>query len=275
MPIISPNKDYISYMNDFYIKNNGIKVLIFKLDKKRTQIDDLYMEERGGRIYLPPFELNAMYFDPKFQGVLGLNLFSQELVAGSGNQLFYFNFDTMVKKHFELKNGLVKTKLIITYSGSEKFEIEADGQSFSVYKIDEQIAKVEYNSFRTIEKLVNNLNTISGVTASFEGENCPSKFIGIFSKVNITKRIAEVEIKDDIYKNITDVVQSGDIIITEKNDAFEAVEGNLEGNFGWKYATYKVTCKSADIRQASLPGFSANSYTRNRSGVASYIEMEK
>lgn len=275
MALISPNKDYISYMNEYYVRNNGQEILIYKLDKKRTITDDLYMEEVGGRIYLPPFPLPAIYFDPKFQGVLGLNVFSQELTTGEGNQVFFMNFDNMVRKHFELKNGIVKTILTIIYSGKENIKLESSGEEILIYKMNELFVKFSYSDYRTVEKLIQVLNSVDGLTVNFEGENCPSKNIGVFSKIDITGRIANIELKEDLYKNITDVLQSGDIIVTEKNDVFEVVEGMPEGNFGWNFATYRITCKTANLRQASLPGFSSNSYSRNRSGLTSFVKMEK
>ena len=57
----SQTTQWVSTLNEKYINLVGQPILVYKLDKINTPIDDLYNETHTSRIYLPPFEMKAQH----------------------------------------------------------------------------------------------------------------------------------------------------------------------------------------------------------------------
>ena len=92
-------KQYFSNIHDTAIQQTGRKAFIFPLDKTRTK-QNIYNDTLN-RVYLPYFELRALYKTNAFVPNLSLDGIYQEKEE---NMEFVFNFERMVNTIRDLKD---------------------------------------------------------------------------------------------------------------------------------------------------------------------------
>lgn len=247
----SPQKEYNSYMNDSYIQLSGMTVYIFKLDKVFTKKSELYGSEISSRIYLPHFPIRAIYNTNKWVGGLNLNIYEETESEIS----FTVNFDRMVRLHRELKNktnGTVK----ISYSGNGNPFIKIKNNVLRL-TIDENVIlekSLKDSDFNTVKKVVSYINNITGFSIVLTGNNDPAINLENVDNFNFKNIEKTINIKDNTYANITDIIETGDIILTEKFRLYQVIQANPAGEIGWAYSTYNIKGGLCDMSLVdSLP----------------------
>lgn len=249
--MVSGMEQWVDYMNDHYIELYGPELLVFKLDKTRTIVDDILLEETHSRIYLPPFKLKGLHQDMKFTGGLGLWPYTE---TPDSDFICMVNFNRMIKKHEELRikdSCLLKVK----YVGTEKCEMQLDNRNFMIFKDGILFDKFNVDDYKNMSRLTTHLNTYTDIQCSIEGENELTTKLKNFNKIQVgSDYFLALPIKDNTYENITDVIELGDVIITNKNKIYEVTDARPDGEFGWEYAMYRIACSIADVTKIALPG---------------------
>jgi len=245
----SDTSRYFSYMNEKYINLVGPKIKIFKLDKENTKIHELYGTETHSRIYLPPFEINAMHATNPWQGLIG----SDDYEEKEENIKIVVNFDNMVKTIRDIKDKNI-TEMYIEYAGAEKPEIEKTGNIINIYLNTILTKTVSTVDFGTFKKLSAEINTVPGMSATYLLNEESSK-IEDFNKTSFRNQRLVLVIKDITYDKMTDVIEMGDVLITEKWRVYEVKSANPTSDFGWNYATYTLECNLIELDVLDgLPG---------------------
>jgi len=263
---------WVNYLNKSYINLYGPKIKIFKLDKTKTIKHELYLEEaQTGKIYLPPIELRALYDDQKWRGNLGLNIYTEV----EQPIVFYVNFEDMVEKFTQAKREHV-SNMYIKYSGIGVPVAQKINNIFTIWIGKQKI--IEYNlldnRYSTVRKLGSAINDFDDFEVELEGKNDLSINLIDFEKTNFIGRQLLVYSENSVYKNITDVVEIGDIILTNKYRLYEVQNASPDGEFGWSYTTWKIECILANVETINLPGDYIDLVDKNNYGLANKYKME-
>ena len=206
--------------------------------------DRLYGSEVTSRIYLPHFPIRSLYITNKWVGQLSLNIYEEE----ENNIDFTMNFDRMVKIHRDLKSKS-SGEFSIYYNGKGIPYIEIKDSCISI-TVDTNIVfneKLSDQSINTIKKLVLKINSLTGFVSSFTGDNEQSINLESLNKTNIKNITKVIKIRDNTYVNITDVIELGDVILTDKYKLYQVVQANPAGDIGWNYSTYLVKGALCDM----------------------------
>ncbi|MGV9141918.1 MAG: hypothetical protein ACOC1X_03170 [Promethearchaeota archaeon] len=268
-------KDWISYLNYHYIEVSSPEVYVFKLDKEKTDIDELYGGEEfgGARIYIPPFVMRAFYLDNEWTQQLGTDTFPYLEIQE--DIVFAVNFDNMVNTIRDKKMAR-KSEVFIEYTKDK--EVTAEKRSSTlILKVNDETEKefdLESSECRTVKKLVSEINNLDGFKSYYEGENDISSNIVTFKETRFQNKKLNMFSEDDTYKNMTDVIEKGDLILTEKYFLYE-VQSNLPaGDIGWDYSIMLLTANTRSLDKAELPN-NWNELIREREyGLRDKTQME-
>ena len=244
-------QQWVDYMSKGYINSVGPSIKVFKMDKTKTQLDELYGESQQGRIYLPPFEIRGIYNDNKWVGFLDAGQFTEKEEA----LIMMLNFSDMVKKITDLKKKHV-SELVIRYSGRGIPSIEKINDALSLY-INNKIYltfDLTNNIYSTVRKLASRINMRSGWSCKIAGQNDLSKNLIDFNKTSFSDRETMIYSIDMTYKNITDVIEMGDAVLTNHNRLYEVTSSKPAGDFGWDYTLWQLDLNLVDIDRFNLPG---------------------
>ena len=266
---------WVSFLNNSYMEFNGIDIYVFKMDKEETDIDDLYGGENfgGSRIYLPPFQIKSIYLEKEWTQNLGTDTFPYLEVQEDA--VFSVNFENMVKIIRDLKHKYL-SEIQIKHSGNStvyaqkeenKFEIHLNG---IVHSFD-----LKDSRYRTTEKLKKEINTISPeIQATLIGENDLSNNLVNFRKTSFMKKSLSVFSEDETYKNSTDIIEKGDLILTDKFFLYEVHSNIPSGNFGWNYSTLTLTGNVRSLDKVELPNNWNDLIRRREYGLRDKINLE-
>lgn len=264
--------DWISYLNKKYINISAPEIKVFKLDKVATPVDTLYGEEKTARIYLPPFSIRAHHLDNTWRQLLGgIIPFSEE----EDNITFIVNFQEMVQTIRDLKQGRT-SEISLTYGDTLIPYAQNIGDSFSLWEGDSVVATFDLTStsYNTTSKLTTTINALSNFTATLSGDNDSSSSLVEFNKTSFQDIALLVYSENVIYQNITDIIEAGDVILTNKWRAYEVLNSNPGGDFGWSYAEHVLTCNLARLDQCDLPANYRVQIQQHQYGIKDKITME-
>lgn len=242
--------DWVNFINKAYINVTAPEIQVFKLDKVETRVDSLYGEEVSSRIYLPPFTMRAFHLDNPWQQVLGPFAYTEQ----EDNILFILNFEDMVQKIRNLKEGNI-SNIYITYDGDSTPYAYKNGDSF-VLKVGDSLYSnfdLTNTSYNTTKKLKSEIDNLTAFSATFSGDNDTSTDLVDFNLSSFKGAQLHVFSEDKTYDNITDVIEAGDLILTNKWRLYEVMNNNPSGNFAWDWVTFTLSCRLARIDQANLP----------------------
>lgn len=269
-------QDWISYLSNHYIETHAPSVNIFKLDKEATDIDELYGGENfdGARIYLPPFSIRMNYLDAGWTQQLGVDTMPY-LEIQEEDTVFAVNFENMVNKLRELKTAH-KTDLFIEHTTTNEISAEKTNSNL-IIKVNDTILQnfdLQASSYRTVKKLVASLNNLSGIKAYSEGENDISENLVNFKETRFRNKKLNAYSIDETYANSTDIIEKGDLILTEKYFLYE-IQSNLPaGNIGWDYSLMLLTANVRSLDKAELPNNWNDLIARREYGLRDKINME-
>ena len=244
----SAYKQYSSDQADNNIQLHGRKAYIFLLDKKETKTN-VYEEEKTGRVYLPHFVQRGLYKTNVFSASLSVINYTET----EENLEIEFNFNRMVKNINELKTSksgklkiVSKSKVPISIIINDSFIIRKE-QGEILFKKDFEEKSIfhfleELNKECSLVKLEYNGNTEDAASTE---------------KVSFTlkpKREKEINVFSSTYKNTTDVIELGTIIITDKYRAYEVVSAYPTNDTYGNYISWTVKCGLVNLaRIDSLP----------------------
>ncbi|MFW6281248.1 MAG: hypothetical protein ACOC1O_00425 [bacterium] len=264
---------WIDHLHNNYVNSQYIPELkVFKLDKVQTQIDPIYMEEKqSGRIYLKPFTIKGLHDDGKWQGILDVGVYGEQ----EPNLIIHLNFNDMVSKIRDLKNKEI-AKLFISYTGDKTPYIEKKDQFFNLYEDKRKIISFDVtdSNYSTVTKLQTAINEVANFNAEFEGKNDISRNLVNFNKTSFYGNKIKIYSLDNTFENVTDVIEMGDAILTNKYRLYEVISAMPGGNFGWEYVTWKIECKLADITNFNLPENYITILRKNQDKYRTKVDVE-
>lgn len=223
--------NFVSDQHDQAINMTGRKTYIFKLDKVDTELSEVYKEEKHGRIYLPHFEQRALYKTSLFVSQLDTQNFTEK----ENNLELEYNFGRMVHNIHELKSKSIGV-LNIKNISKIPLTIEID-KSFILRNNSELLYEASLDG--SIFSFLNKLKETSLIEASYSGDGENLDFI---EKVNLRllpRRNIDIQLSNSIYKNVTDVIDRGDIIVTDRKRVYQVVaayprDDNYQNYVSWK-----------------------------------------
>ena len=244
--------EWVNFINKAYINFVAPTIKVFKHDKKRTNIDPVYAEEQFTRMYLPPFTLRAFHLDNTWKQILGgMQPYREE----EDNIQFVLNFQNMVQTVRGLKYSHI-AELHIKYNGVGNPTAVKTG-TILIFKVNGSIVgyyDVSYQSYNTVSKLGNAINSLPNFSVILKGQNDSSVNLVSFAEVTYKNGELVIYSLNPLYQNLTDVIEYGDIILTNKWRIYEVINANPGGDFGWDWVTYVISCNLAKIDQVILPG---------------------
>ena len=262
---------WASEINNAYMNLVAPKIKIFKLDKVKTVLDDLYKEEKYARIYLPPFELRAFHLDMRWAQLLGPEPFREQ----EENIQITMNFENMVQIIRDLKNAHT-SDIYITYGDSgipsasktaAQFQLKVDDNIISTYDL-------QNTAYDTVSRLASAIAGQDDFSVITDGINDSSVDLVNFAQTTFQDAQLGVYSKDNTYNNITDVIEYGDLILTNKFRLYEVLNAGPSGDFGWSYIQYLITCNLIRLDQVNLPSDYEEQIAEHQYGIKDRIDME-
>lgn len=261
---------WVNHLNRSYMELYGAKIKVFRLDKEASEKHELYIEDVA-RIYLPPFDIRSLHDDGKWHGFLGADMYAEQ----EPPMIIYVNFENMVQTISDLKKKHV-ANLYIEYKGSGTPNIQKKDNILTIW-IGKQ-KYIEYDltdrRYSTIRKLATYIHDFDDFECQLEGENDLSRNIVNFERTNFSGRQVLIYTEDTAFKNVSDVIEMGDAILTNKYRLYEVMDVAPAGDFGWEYTTWKIECKLASPEKFNLPGNYIEQIKQNEYGLRTKLEME-
>jgi len=266
--------NWVDYMNRSYIDLYGPPVKIFKLDKEATILDPLYGEESSARIYLPPFDMNMIHLDNPWKQMLGEG--TMPYLETEDELTFVCNFNEMVRIIRDLKNKHTY-EITLEYLGTGKITVSNLSDIFTIKENGIIVFQADLNVslYNTSKKLANAINSVSNVLVYFLGDNGLSTDMVGFSEVDFTNQKLVTYAFDPTYENLTDIIETGDLILTNKWKLYEVHTNMPGGDFGWEYSTFVMQGNLRSLQdKASLPENYVEQIKKHEYGLRDRINME-
>lgn len=260
----SSQLEYKSKQHDASVEIQGRRCYVFLLDRKKTEVSEVYNEAKNGRIYLPHFEQRALYSLNEFQGLIGLNNY----VEKEDTLKFEFNFARMVCNIRDLKDKKAG-KLMIKNISNEIFLLSIENNKF-VVKSKNQVILLEEDltKYKSITAFINSAKKrCSVIDLSYEGDMEEAKNINSVSMRLVPNRKEEIWVNDRLYENCGDVIDNGDIILTDKYKLYQVNNAYPTGAMVNEYTSWTCHCNVTDIAIANLPDDYRKIIIRNSYGL--------
>lgn len=234
------SKQYFSNIHDTAIQQTGRRAFIYPLDKTLTQTN--VYNDTLNRVYLPHFEIRALYKTNTFVQNLTLDgLYSEQ----EDNMEFEFNFERMVNTINELKHNKSGT-LTIKNMSNDPLMIEIKNNKFYVItKTGISIIEENLLDYSSIKLFVSEMNKkYKYLKFSYKGNSEEAKSLDIFHTKLLPRRTFTIEVDDETYSNITDVIEQGYIIITDRGRIYSVTSAiPVNDNYGNEYIGWKCLGK--------------------------------
>lgn len=260
----SSQVEYESEQHDNAVQLQGRRTYIFKLDKESTVKSEVYNEAKTARIYLPHFEQRALYNTNEWQNSIGLNNFMEN----EENIEFEYNFARMVCNIRDLKDKNAG-ELTIVNLAKEPLNILTENNKFTVktYK-DVLLLELNMDEYKSIKILLNDVNKkCSLIKVDYNGDSESTKSISSINKRLVPNKKYKINVVDSTYQNCTDVIESGDIILTDKYKLYQVRSVYPSGTMMNNYISWVAKANTLDLSMASLPDDYRKIVERNRYGL--------
>jgi hypothetical protein len=229
-------KQYFSNIHDTAILQTGRRAFIYPLDKKLTKTD--VYNNTLNRVYLPHFELRALYKTNAFVPNLSLDGMYQEKEE---NMEFIFNFERMVNTIRDLKDSISGTFKIRNVSKEEMLIEISNGVFKATTPLGVVIFSEKLEDYSSVRLLIDSISEQTDfIRLEYDGNSEPASSINNFHTILKKGNTFEVNVDNSIYKNISDVIEAGFVIITDRARVYSVVsavpENDSYGNeyIGWK-----------------------------------------
>ena len=258
---------YMANQHDKAIETSGRKAYIFPLDTRETELSNVYKEEKHGRVYLPHYTQRALYKTNSF--IIQLN--NENYKETEDALEMEFNFQRMVHNIHKLKSNTAGRLTIINNSKiplkieiNDKFTVKNNIQILYEKKIEGTV----YNFIDTVKKETKLVDFI------YIGD---SEELIFLDKVNfqiLPRRKYEIELNNSIYKNIGDVINEGDVIVTDRNRLYQVVGAYPKNDNYGQYIAWMVKLELINLAKADgLPNDYVELIKANQYGFGEKIKI--
>ena len=125
-----------------------------------------------------------------------------------------------------------------------------------ILKVNDEVVKefdLNESSYRTVKKLVSSINSLNGFKANYEGDNDISNELVSFKETRFQNKKLNMFSPDHTFENMTDIIEKGDLILTNKYFLYEVQSNIPAGNLGWDYSIMLLTANTRSLDKAELP----------------------
>jgi hypothetical protein len=254
--------EYISDEHDRAIESTGRKAYIFLLDKKETELSEVYKEELHGRVYLPHFTQRAKYKTNTFISNLDTSGFTEK----ENNLEMEFNFGRMVHNIHELKQksaGVLKitntSKIPLWFEINDKFIIRNHKEV--VY--EKELIGTIYNFISEVKKETKLIDLI------YQGDGEEISFLDKVYLKLLPRRNVELNLNNSVYKNAEDVISKGTLILTDRYRLYQVVGAYPKNDSYSRYIAWNVQLELFNLAKADgLPNDYVELIKENQYGLA-------
>lgn len=257
----STNIQFMADQHDHAIQTTGRKTYIFLLDKIETELSEVYKEEIHGRVYLPHFEQRALYKTNTFISSLDTANFTEK----EESLEMEYDFGRMVHNINELKSKTAG-KLILTNNSKIPLEFEISDKI-----IIRNYAEILYSKKieGSIYKFINDvLNETSLIKLEYTGDNETMEFLERLSFKLLPRRKKEITLNNSIYKNVSDVISHGTLILNDRMRLYQVVGAYPKNDNYGQYISWNVELQLFNLAKADgLPNDFKELIEQNQYGL--------
>lgn len=245
----SSQLEYQSKLHDNAVQLQGRRTYIFKLDKQKTDLS-VFGEAKDARVYLPHFEQRALYNTNEWTGVVNTNNYSEKEETLS----FEYNFARMVYNLRDLKDKIAGELTIINKS-EEIFHLVIENNTFLLKsKNAVTLVELKLSDYKSISLFINAAQkACSLISLSYSGDMEEASNIFNINTRLLPNRRLKVNVKDRTYLNCADIIDVGDIILTDSYKLYQVQNAYPSGNYINEYLSWTCKCNTCDIALANLP----------------------
>ena len=253
---------FIADQHDKAIETTGRWTYVFLLDKKQTELSEVYKEEMHGRVYLPYFKQRGIYKSNTFISQLGVKNYTET----EENLEIEYDFGRMVHNISELKMnsaGVLNIKNIAT----EPLEIEFNKNKFIIKNFRQTLYETELENtiYKFISKTKKEQHLVDFI---YKGD---SEIMPAIEKIFIKlkpRRGYELNLNNSVYKNVSDVISQGTAIVTDRYRLYQVVGAYPRNDIYGRYVNWNVQCELMNIAKADgLPNDFSEFIKKNQYGL--------
>lgn len=260
----SSQLEYESKQHDNSVELQGRRTYIFKLDKEKTEKSEIYNEAVGGRIYLPHFEQRALYNVNDLTGFIGTNNYIEKEDALSVE----FNFARMVCNIRDLKSKIAGA-ITIQNNSKEILNLSTENNNFKLITPKGVVLlNMDLSSYKSIALFINAaMKACSLIKITYDGDSEPAEYLKSINMKLYPSRKNNIDVEDRLYRNCTDVIEDGDIILTDKYKLYQVNNAYPTGAMMNEYTSWTCKCNVVDLAIANLPDDYRKIVLRNEYGL--------
>ena len=257
----STNIQFMADQHDHAIQTTGRKTYVFLLDKVETELSEVYKEETHGRVYLPHFEQRALYKTNTFISSLDTANFTEK----EDSLEMEYDFGRMVHNINELKSKTAG-KLILTNNSKIPLEFEiSDKLIIRNYTEVLYSRKIEGSVYKFINDI---LNETSLIKLEYTGDNETMDFLERLSFKLLPRRKKEIALNNSIYKNVSDVISHGTLILNDRMRLYQVVGAYPKNDSYGHYISWNVELQLFNLAKADgLPNDFKELIEQNQYGL--------
>jgi len=257
----STNIQFMADQHDHAIQTTGRKTYIFLLDKVETELSEVYKEETHGRVYLPHFEQRALYKTNTFISSLDTANFTEK----EDSLEMEYDFGRMVHNINELKSKTAG-RLILTNNSKIPLEFEIS-DNFIIRNHAEVLYSRKIKG--SIYKFINDiLNETSLIKLEYTGDNETMDFLERLSFKLLPRRKKEIILNNSIYKNVSDVISHGTLILNDRMRLYQVVGAYPKNDNYGQYISWNVELQLFNLAKADgLPNDFKELIEQNQYGL--------
>ena len=257
----STNIQFMADQHDHAIQTTGRKTYVFLLDKVETELSEVYKEEKHGRIYLPHFEQRSLYKTNTFISSLDASNYTEKEEALE----MEYDFGRMVHNINELKS---KSAGKLTIKNNSKIPLEFEiSDRFVIRKFSEILyqKKIEGTIYKFINEVMNETNLVE---LEYIGDSESLEFLERLSFKLFPRRKQEISLNNSIYKNTSDVISHGTLILNDRFKLYQVVGAYPKNDSYGQYISWNVELQLFNLAKADgLPNDFKELIEKNQYGL--------
>lgn len=239
----STNIQFMADQHDHAVQTTGRKTYVFLLDKVETELSDVYKEEKHGRIYLPHFEQRALYKTNTFISSLDTANYTEK----EESLEMEYDFGRMVHNINELKS---KSAGVLTLTNNSKVPLEFEISDYLIIRKFTEVLykkKIEGSIYNFINEVLKETNL---VILEYTGDSEELSFLEKLSFKLLPRRKQEISLNNSIYKNTSDVISHGTLILNDRMKLYQVVGAYPKNDSYGQYISWNVQLQLFNLAKA-------------------------
>ena len=239
----STNIQFMADQHDHAVQTTGRKTYVFLLDKVETELSDVYKEEKHGRIYLPHFEQRALYKTNTFISSLDTANYTEK----EESLEMEYDFGRMVHNINELKS---KSAGVLTLINNSKVPLEFEISDYLIIRKFTEVLykkKIEGSIYNFINEVLKETNL---VILEYTGDSEELSFLEKLSFKLLPRRKQEISLNNSIYKNTSDVISHGTLILNDRMKLYQVVGAYPKNDSYGQYISWNVQLQLFNLAKA-------------------------